>query len=163
MSRPLVILFLLLAACGPKPPATISVESKHAGVYLAALRAAEAWCEVSDRTGWCPEIVDRDGDLVVKEGHWDTEYVIGQEGNGAGAHHDDAANVILVSKNLINDGNVEADYWTGSMVHEFGHCGIDNHYAKSALMKAQHPSPWDVPWEVDDRAVEAWCEEQGCP
>lgn len=153
---------VLATGCGASPPLTISVDATlPEGVHVAAARMVDAWCAVSDRTHWCPEIIEPGGaEAEISMGHWKTEIDLASDSPGGAAHNQQAL-AIEISQDLIEAGMIEADYWTGILTHEGGHFGM-GHDEKSALMHARFETPADVPWEVDAEAVEAWCKDEGC-
>jgi hypothetical protein len=147
----------------PPLPQTISVDpALPPGVHEAVANAADAWCAVADRTGWCPAIIADGGEMLVYAGHWATEIVPG--GSEPGGNAKNNGERILLSRNLLESGVVSAEAWTGTLLHEFGHCGIRSpeHVSASPLMAAEFERVEDIPLAVDDAAVAAWCEQQGC-
>jgi hypothetical protein len=148
-SMKLAPLALLLAACAPEPPKTISLGSVPDSVREAAYVAAAAWCAVSDRTHWCPELVEAGGDARLTVGHFDAE-------SGHAAAHQ-TGDMIEVSPGVLDGWPLD-----GIMTHEFGHFGIDGHVRRSPLMHARFEHASDLPVVVDDLAVAEWCKQQGC-
>jgi hypothetical protein len=158
--------WLLPLACAlgcqrPPPPNVIAVDPNlPAEVAEAALLARDAWCEVSDRTGWCPEvIVGLRGDAVVRADHWDSE--VTAEDAGGYAHND--GTLVGVSINALQVG-FDVATWELALRHEFGHFGIyaPAHSDESALMAWFHNLEDARPSGVDPKAVEMWCDQQGC-
>jgi hypothetical protein len=135
-------------------PHTITVSPDlPADVQVAAARARDAWCAVSDQTGWCPELVSEGGEGEIVIRHFPEE----AEGAQARTCADDT---VCVRPGMAD---ATADDLDGVLTHEFGHlAGIAGHIARSSLMRAQFPTPADIPTEVDPLAVEALCEQQGC-
>lgn len=152
MKTPLLLLALLLPACGYTQPTTITVDpGLPEGLQEAVGRAQTAWCAVSDQTGWCPALVDSGGDAEVRVGHFPDEAI------GGDAHTDGW--LIEVSPRVAEAG---ADDLDGVMAHEFGHVGgINSHVKRSALMHAKFPTMADIPCEVDTLAVVALCDQMG--
>lgn len=148
---------LFLDGCAPQPPRTIAVSpSLPDGVHEAAQRAASAWCDVSNQTHWCPDIVDSDGDSEVRPDDWpgacESDSAPDEPCNGM---HNYRGIYIGVSP-MVRDW--DADKLTIQLTHEFGHYGIDGHVKRSLLMRAVNPASA----AVDSPALAAWCEQQGC-
>lgn len=164
--RRAVVAFLAAACSRPPLPAVIAVDPDlpH-GVQDAAVSAAEAWCSVAGRTGWCPAVVvGLEGDALVTRGHWRTEMSLdGLEEYGAWAHNDNGERV-EVSANMLTQGFDGPEIWAGALLHEFGHFDINDpeHDKRSPLMRARHESAFDYPELPDDVALDMWCEQQGC-
>jgi hypothetical protein len=145
-------LLLLLCACGRVPPDSITVSPElPEPVQVAAARARDIWCAVSDRTGWCPDLVDEGGQARLHVGHFADEKI------GAKAHTDQG------SVELSPDAATwDVDALTGVLAHEYGHLGIEGEVPHSPLMCGFYDSPLDIPWAVDTLALSAWCDQQEC-
>jgi hypothetical protein len=158
MRRYVAALAIAAAGCAPAVPQTISVDpSLPEGVHVAVARAVDAVC-AEPRLQWCPELLLK-GEAEVRAAHWATEFVVGGERPGAAAKNN--GRDVIVSANLLAAGESAADFWAGSVLHELMHYGIDGHVDDSALMAAEHDYG-AVPHVLDDAAVAAWCEQQGC-
>lgn len=142
----------LLFGCGAPPPRTIQVSPElPEAVQVAAARARDAWCLAP--VGWCPELTTEPGDAFIE--------VRAYRGTSAGSRMRNNLGVAIQVQPDV--AKWPADQITGAMTHEFGHFGIEDHVAKSALMRARFETSSDVPWDVDAEASDEWCAEQhGC-
>lgn len=156
-----------LSGCAQPTPSTISVDpDSPPELFVAAARAVDAWCAVSDRTHWCPELVDAGGDATIGVGSWSHACTDATPVGGSCADMKTTGHRVTVSPTAARDS---ADNMTGALAHEIGHFGISlwddgyGHSDSSALMRAYFPGgPASIPWVVDDEAVAEWCREQGC-
>lgn len=152
----LMVAVAALTGCGGyTPPQTITVSPElPEAVLVAAARARDAWCAVSDVTGWCPELVSEGGEGQIVIRHFP------QEADGAQARTcgDD---LICIRPGMVD---ATADDLDGVLTHEFGHlAGFSGHNARSSLMREDFPTPADIPAVVDPLTVTVLCEQQGCP
>lgn len=144
--------------CAPPLPQTISVDpGLPDGVHVAVASAVDAVC-AEPRLRWCPELLP-EGEAEVRAAHWDTEFVVGGTEPGGAAKNN--GRDVIVSINLLEAGEVTAVFWAGPMLHELMHFGIEDHVDDSPLMRAEHDYG-AVPGVLDEAAVSAWCEQQGC-
>lgn|SRR3569832_2098916 len=150
------VLWAALVGCaGYTPPRTITVSPDlPADVLIAAARARDAWCDVAETTGWCPELVDAGGEGQIVVRHFPEE--------AEGAQARTCGNDTICVRPGMADAT--ADDLDGVLTHEFGHlAGIAKHVERSSLMRAEFPTPADIPAHVDALAVAELCKEQGCP
>lgn len=159
----LAALVAVLVGCGGyTPPHTVTVSPQlPPDVLVAAARARDAWCAVSDETGWCPELVASGGKGQIVVRHFQGE--VDAAARGAVAQAATCADdTICISPDAA--ANLSADDLDGVLAHEFGHlAGFSDHYARARLMRESYPTPADIPCEVDPVTVVKLCEQQGCP
>jgi hypothetical protein len=167
MKHTVATIYILAAcACGaPTPPRTINLDDAPENAREAAYVSAAAWCDVSDQTGWCPELVyGVMGDAKIWVGHFPGEIQPNAAGDswaaeGYGAHNvGSGIQIAPLAARLLSIPELSA-----VLDHEFGHFGIEGHVSTSALMQAVMHVDIDAPQSVDQEAVNAWCKEQDCP
>lgn len=159
MKTILLLVALILVACGQEPPRYVSISSNFSEDQRAVIEdALLAWC---DETGWCPEIAlwtDRGRIEAVPLIEMDAEDRAncpkGETCKVAG--HNDGDNVQLATF-AWEAGPVHA--WR-TVAHELGHYCTD--HTKHGLMNPTHGygEPTFEDASIDEDAREAWRE--GC-
>lgn len=131
----LVLMCLLLFACGGAPQ-SISLDPEFTPSEVAAIQdARDQWCHVK---GWCPDFVT-DGDI-----HIERRAGMGVEA-AQGGHTDEHANVTFTQWTIWVNGDKLSAFpevaWV-VVAHELGHVqGIDHHGGPECTMFWQHTVP----------------------
>lgn len=150
---------LILLGCGTLPETVTVGIGLPPALRAAAYNAREKWCDAVD---YCPEIVAYGGVGEVRVANFARERrddcvnpENGMPCDGSGAHNDNG--IITVSPLWL--GGIDLEF---TLLHEWGHFGIDGHPRRSPLMSPQHPVDEPQPHAIDSIAVKEWCEQQGC-
>ena len=140
-------------ACGRTPPQSVSIDPSFSEEQQATIvDVVDQWCE---SVGYCPELSvggKAEGRIVA-----DTDYERHGRAEGSGAFND-GDGTVFVNLDHIRMGDPSIFWMT--LAHEFAHFGVDGHPVKSGLLAShQDGNPQTC---IDDEAVGAWCDQQGC-
>lgn len=150
MSR-LLLLVLLVAACGwPPPPETVSIDPAFdEGERVAIDDGLDQWCAA---VGWCPRIVERGAEGRIE----------------ASESTDDGVTTMVDGKTVVrlNRGNLRlwggVAFWTVA-AHEMGHFGAEHTPdGVPSLMTDYFDDPSLGSACIDEAATRLWCKAQGC-
>lgn len=148
----LLVVTVLLAACGANPPESLVIDPAFSADQRVVIDEALAqWC---DAVGWCPRI-DLDGSA---QGRIEADFNYRRHGlSEGGAAFNDGGGAIYVDMNhWVMDKPV---WFMQAVMHEAGHYGAFKH-AREGLMAADMGQS-ELPC-LDDAAVRLWCDEQDC-